>query len=390
MLAGDAVPSDDAGGITSGGNEGDVDDIESSLEQMLSEITSATAADEGHGPQHRRANPDAPLNRTTADVLGGLAFSEYERLVDIGATPLAAITLPDGTLPDNLPAHDNYMVPGQIDGRDVLVGRPVPDTPNPPKRRPGRTPALYRQEVESIRADTRPIKDIAAYWGVSENTIRRVQGRGVHASNPYVPVEDYEREVTRAAPAPARPRTTGAAHIGRPFKSRGPLTEDERKAIMLSQEPIRDIAERYKVSTGTVSRLRALGRNTMPLLADGTPMTLEQAVLADVRDDATVARRFGVTVTTVRYIRKLGEQMLEDIKAHTTKPLPREVTDEDNTDEDTDDKAEKAEIVEAQRRVSALFGGDPNTSTDTDTGGFEDEGDFEDFQEDDLGDFEGS
>lgn len=192
------------------------------------------------------------------------------------------------------------------------TGPPVPTTPPPVPRKPGRAPSLLRQEVDAIRADKRSVAEVARAWGISQMTVRRVQQRGAFADIPYQPADEIEREdVTSEVTS-----TLGASddepeakrRTGRPYKGRTePLSDNDISHIMLSREGVRELARKFGVSAATVSRLKSRTRKFMPVHMSGPnagqPMTLQEAIRADPRPDADIAKHYGVLPATVRYLR---------------------------------------------------------------------------------------
>lgn len=270
--------------------------------------------------------------------------------------------------------HLGEYKPGDVAARYIgigpsgeYVGPPVPHPPQPKRLKPGRSPALLRHEVETIKLDDRPIAVLARAYKVSEMTIRRVKGRGVFAYAPYIPADEYERELvpSRAGQTKIVPASEAAPYdasdvtfdgnedhggdeetsrgAGRPYLRRQvPLSDGDRVHIMLSREPIRDIAAKYGVSTATITRLRRRSHAALPVHTsgprEGEQMTLQEAIRADPRSAAQVAKHYGVTPALVNYVRddyvrdeETGET---DVNRHEEEEMPNDGQDDPHTGEE--------------------------------------------------------
>lgn len=169
-----------------------------------------------------------------------------------------------------------------------------------PSERGGRLPTFYRSEVESIRADTRTIREIAQSWGVSITTITRVQMRGRYRNTPYIPRDEVDRSVSYVRTHEARPKRE---RPGRPFKSgRAALTAQEIADIVNDDRPVREIAEDYQLTVEYVRKLRlkhgAVSNGSRTI----TPR-LVRSILRDQRSDAETAVAFKINRLTVQDIR---------------------------------------------------------------------------------------
>lgn len=161
-----------------------------------------------------------------------------------------------------------------------------------PRRRSGRTPALYRAEVEAIRADKRTIAEIARAYGVSIMTIRRAKGTGRFAHEEYVPADEYEREMDRSDVLGES--TKG----GRPLRRGSTLTETEIQFILSSNWTLVELAAHFRISVSTVSRIRANFRQWWP---EGT--SLEATIRADTRTHHDIARQYDLPVEMIADIK---------------------------------------------------------------------------------------
>ncbi len=174
------------------------------------------------------------------------------------------------------------------------------------KSRGGKLPKFYRDEVDRIRMDTRPIAVIAEAWGVSFDTIQRVCQAGRFADVPYIPRDEAhltpegnysEARQIHAVPAKAPKR-------GRPFKSgrREPLTEEEQRFILADLRPASAVAKELGVSAGYINTFRRENGLTSRRNGPLDHNTIEQ-IRADTRSHAEIAAAHSLPLIVVRHLK---------------------------------------------------------------------------------------
>lgn len=189
----------------------------------------------------------------------------------------------------------------------------------PPSMRGGRFPAFYRAEVEVIRADKRGLQEIADSWGVSIDTICRVQMRGRFKNVEYVPRDEVDRripyEVTRTHADEPTPYTEVR---GRPFKSGRPaLTSEEILAIVNDTRSPREIAWEYELTVNYVRKLRIKHGALSNRVSKITP-GLVRSIKLDKRTPTEIASAFKVSTQFVKDVRqgRYGGDVISDGDDH--------------------------------------------------------------------------
>lgn len=256
----------------------DPDDIlNAKLDAMLAELDEAPEAeDDAHLTAHA---PAAELTGAAPDVewvpvpaTNGPKLSDREKLrVQRAAHNLRLRAMADAA--ENTPRLAD-MLP-----REVIK----------PVKKAGRSPKLNSAEVEAIRKEQGRVKDIAARWGVSDETIRWVQRRGHRwrKYGDYVPSDQYVRE-----------EVVGGNRGGRRLAGRTtPLTMAEVQAIYRSEDTIHAMAEKYRVSYHTIIRIRRTYRDYLV-----GKMGLENAIRSEVRHPSDIARLYDEDVGIINYI----------------------------------------------------------------------------------------
>lgn len=222
--------------------------------------------------------------------------------------------------------HERTHIPvGSVSAGDPMMML-MPELKVKNVGRGGRNPAFYRVEVDRIRADKRSLVDIAAHYGVTTMTIRRVKGLGTFAGLKYIPADEVDRRITEDGeyvqdvmnPGTSRHVPTGK-RAGRPFKTRDkPMTDVARKEIIASRETVRVLAERYKVSAATISRIR---RDALAPIPEG--MTIYEAMARDIRPPHVIARMYRTSAAQVYAARqRFPQAYAEAQEAWRTHPLP--------------------------------------------------------------------
>lgn len=170
-----------------------------------------------------------------------------------------------------------------------------------PSERGGRLPTFYREEVDRIRQDTRPLVDIAEAWGVAIDTIRRVQQRGSFAAVPYIPRDEVDRSEKYPDYADAAiAYVQGQVRPGRPFASGRPaLTDAELAEILVDKRPAKEIAHSYGLRTTYVQMLK----RQLKYIED-VPVTLKVTIQGDQRDVDTLSRAYKVPKHIVEEIKR--------------------------------------------------------------------------------------
>lgn len=130
------------------------------------------------------------------------------------------------------------------------------------RQRPGRAPVLSRAEVEAIRSDMRRTGEIARYYGVSDETIRRVKQIGRYKDVPYIPVDEYKREITLEGMKNRHLHKRysilekqGPA-VGRKLAKREPLGAKEVRRILLERHNLTELADELGISKSTLYRIK--------------------------------------------------------------------------------------------------------------------------------------
>lgn len=190
--------------------------------------------------------------------------------------------------------------------------------------RGGRKPKLMRYEVNMIRADGRSTSECAKHYGVSENTIRRVKQQGVYRDIPYIPADEYIRDITMQGNGEGysvqpsmrereRERKTGerttVKPIGRPYGSgREGFSNAELIDIASSSRTLRDTAEKYGVSKSTIYNIKKRMRDAFP---EGMS-DIVQVALNDPRTPKQLAAQYGMSESWFAQVRKDGYAISSD------------------------------------------------------------------------------
>ena len=176
-----------------------------------------------------------------------------------------------------------------------------------PSERGGRLPLFFRAEVDEIRADDRPMAQIAETWEVSYDTIMRVKQSGRFRHCVYIPRDEVdrsipysERECMKDQPTDPNNKDFHAYKSGR----RDKLTSQERLDISLDKRVDTIIAADYEISVSTV---RSIRRKFGRIKRNGfySRETIEM-VKRETRTHEEIGRLFGMPVATVKAI-KSGE-----------------------------------------------------------------------------------
>lgn len=179
-----------------------------------------------------------------------------------------------------------------------------------PSKRGGRIAIFYRDEVEAIRKDKRPIMEIAEAWDVSFDTIQRVRQAGRFKDVPYIPRDEVDRRVSYLTGLPVQPTmsefpVSRGGKKGRPFKSgrEDALTEDERSLIASDKRRAHVVAAEYNVSPNYVNKIRREAGVSVPHRGPLTQATMD-AIKADGRPYADIAIAFRVPALLVKKLKE--------------------------------------------------------------------------------------
>lgn len=165
------------------------------------------------------------------------------------------------------------------------------------RKRGGRLPLLSRSDVELIKNDTRPAREVAAEYGVAADTVNRVRQVGRFKDMPYVPREETDRTMEE----PQAIVYNGRA--GRPFVTgRAGLSQEEREKIGRDTRSRVEVAREWGVSLAYIDKLRRIHGSH---LVKRSPLSVETraAIKASDLDDNYLASSYRVPAKVIRAIK---------------------------------------------------------------------------------------
>lgn len=186
------------------------------------------------------------------------------------------------------------------------------------KSRGGKLPKFYRNEVDRIRGDTRPIAVIAEAWGVSFDTIQRVCQAGRFIGVPYIARDEVflTPEGNYTSARQFHVAVGKAPKRGRPFKTgrREPLTEQEQKLVLTDLRPSAELAIELRVSAKYISTFRRMNgvitRHTRPL----DHITIDR-IKADTRSHVEIAAAHSLPLILVQHLKGHVDEKANDDRA---------------------------------------------------------------------------